>query len=149
MKVIGSHNGLAAVRRAYELLQQGMRPVEACARGVTVVEDDPAETSVGYGGIPNEDGVVELDAGLMDGRTHRGAGVAALKNIRHPSLVALKLMEQTSRVLIVGEGALAFARANGFPEGNLLTEHARKIWLHWKRIRSQIDDWRAPVPESV
>jgi N4-(beta-N-acetylglucosaminyl)-L-asparaginase len=149
MKVIGSHNGLAAVQRAYELLAQGMPPLEACARGVTLVEDDPAETSVGYGGIPNEDGVVELDAAVMDGRTHRGAGVAALRNVRHPSLVAMKLMEQTSRVLVVGEGALAFARANGFAEENLLTAHARQIWLHWKRTRSQVDDWRAPPPESV
>ncbi|MEX2025945.1 MAG: hypothetical protein WEH44_01570 [Pirellulaceae bacterium] len=60
MKVIGSHNGLAAVQRAYELLAQGLPPLEACACGVTLVEDDPAETSVGYGGIPNEDGIVEL-----------------------------------------------------------------------------------------
>ena len=145
MKVIGSHNGLAAVKRAYELLGQGMSPLDACVQGVTLVEDDPQETSVGYGGIPNEDGVVELDAGVMDGRTHRGAGVAALKGVRHPSLVALKLMEQTDRVLVVGEGALAFARANGVVEENLLTDKARRIWLHWKRTRSAIDDWREPA----
>jgi N4-(beta-N-acetylglucosaminyl)-L-asparaginase len=149
MKVIGSHNGLAAVARAYDLLQQGSASLAACVEGVVLVEDDPAETSVGYGGIPNEDGIVELDAGVMDGATHRGAGVAALRNVRHPSRVAMRLLEQTSRVLVVGEGALAFARANGFPEENLLTDKARRIWLHWKRTRSEVDDWRSPPPEAV
>ena len=149
MKVIASHNGLAAAAKVRELLLAGVPPLEACVEGVTLVEDDPEEHSVGYGGIPNEDGVVELDAGVMDGRTHRGAGVAALRNVRHPSRVAKLLMEQTNRVLLVGEGALKFARANGFAEENLLTDKARRIWLHWKRIRSQIDDWRAPLAESV
>jgi N4-(beta-N-acetylglucosaminyl)-L-asparaginase len=149
MKVIASHNGLAAAAKVRELLLAGVPPLEACVEGVTLVEDDPEEHSVGYGGIPNEEGVVELDAGVMDGRTHRGAGVAALRNVRHPSRVAKLLMEQTNRVLLVGEGALKFAKANGFVEENLLTDKARRIWLHWKRIRSQIDDWRAPPAESV
>jgi N4-(beta-N-acetylglucosaminyl)-L-asparaginase len=149
MKVIGSHNGLAAVTRAFELLGKAMPPLDACVQGVMLVEDDPQETSVGFGGIPNEDGVVELDAGVMDGRTHRGACVAALRNVRHPSRVACKLMEQSNRVFVVGEGALAFARANGFAEENLLTDKARQIWLHWKRTRSQVDDWRTPQPETV
>lgn len=144
MQVIASHNGLAAAARAYELLRQGHSPLDACIEGVTLVEDDPEETTVGYGGIPNEQGVVELDAAVMDGRTHRGAGVAALRNVRHPSRVARLLMEQTNRVLLVGEGALEFARANGFVEENLLTDKARRIWLHWKRTRSPIDDWRPP-----
>ncbi len=149
MKVIGSHNGLAAVKRAQELLARGTPPLEACVEGVTLIEDDPEETSVGYGGIPNEDGVVELDAAVMDGRTHRGAGVAALRSVRHPSRVALMLMEQTGRVLVVGEGALAYARANGLQEEDLLSDKARRIWLHWKRTRSQFDDWRAPSAEAV
>jgi N4-(beta-N-acetylglucosaminyl)-L-asparaginase len=149
MKVIASHNGLAAAAKVRELLLAGVPPLEACVEGVTLIEDDPEEHSVGYGGIPNEDGIVELDAGVMDGRTHRGAGVAALRNVRHPSRVAKLLMEQTNRVLLVGEGALKFAKANGFVEENLLTDKARRIWLHWKRTRSQIDDWRPPLPESV
>lgn len=149
MKVIASHNGLAAAAKVRELLLAGVPPLEACVEGVTLVEDDPEEHSVGYGGIPNEEGIVELDAGVMDGRTGRGAGVAALRNVRHPSRVAKLLMEQTNRVLLVGDGALKFARANGFVEENLLTDKARRIWLHWKRIRSKIDDWRAPPPESV
>src|SRR4051812_10064483 len=149
LKVIASHNGLAAAGRAFERLQAGESPLDAVVDGVTLIEDDPEETSVGYGGIPNENGIVELDAGVMDGKAHRGAGVAALQGVRHPSRVARLLMEQTNRVLLVGEGALQFARANGFQEENLLTEHARKIWLHWKRTRSPIDDWRAPAAESV
>jgi N4-(beta-N-acetylglucosaminyl)-L-asparaginase len=149
MKVIASHNGLLAAARARELLLAGASPLEACVEGVTLVEDDPLEHSVGYGGIPNEDGVVELDAGVMDGKTRRGAGVAALRNVRHPSRVARLLLEQTQRVLLVGDGALQFARANGFAEENLLTDTARRIWLHWKRTRSNIDDWKAPSPESV
>jgi N4-(beta-N-acetylglucosaminyl)-L-asparaginase len=149
MKVIASHNGLAAAARARELLLGGASPLAACVEGVTLIEDDPSEHSVGFGGIPNEDGVVELDAGVMNGKSRRGAGVAGLRNVRHPSRVAKLLMEQTHRVLLVGEGALQFARANGFTEENLLTGQARRIWLHWKRIRSRIDDWREPPPESV
>src|SRR5262245_66180287 len=116
MKVIASHNGLVAADKARELLLGGATPLDACVAGVKLVEDDPLEHSVGYGGIPNEDGIVELDAGVMDGRTGRGAGVAALQNIRHPTQVARLLLEQTSRVLLVGEGALRFAKANGFVE---------------------------------
>jgi N4-(beta-N-acetylglucosaminyl)-L-asparaginase len=149
MKIIASHNGLAAAAKVRELLLAGLPPLAACVEGVALVEDDPNEHSVGYGGIPNEEGVVELDAGVMDGRTRRGAGVAALRNVRHPSQVAKLLMEQTNRVLLVGEGALKFAKANGFSEEDLLTDKARRIWLHWKRIRSQLDDWRQPPPESV
>ena len=149
MKVIASHNGLAAAERAFQRLKAGVPPLDAVVEGVGLIEDDPEETTVGYGGIPNEDGVVELDAAVMDGKTHRGAGVAALQRVRHPSQVARLLMEQTNRVLLSGEGALKFARANGFVEENLLTENARQIWLHWKRTRSQIDDWRAPLPEAV
>lgn len=149
MKVIASHNGLAAAAKARELLLAGATPLDACVEGVTLVEDDPLEHSVGYGGIPNEDGIVELDAGVMDGKTRRGAGVAGLRNVRHPSKVARLLLEQTDRVLLVGQGALQFARANGFAEENLLTDAARRIWLHWKRIRSKIDDWRESPAEQV
>src|SRR5687768_1578414 len=106
MKVIGSHNALAGVRRAYELLSQAAPPLEACVQGVTLVEDDPEETSVGYGGIPNEEGVVELDAAVMDGPTHGGGAVASLRNIMHPAAVARLVMRRTDHCLLVGEGAL-------------------------------------------
>src|SRR5262245_45027233 len=149
MKVIAPPKGLKAAARARELLLAGRPPLEACVSGVTLVEDDPAEHTVGYGGIPNEDGVVELDAAVMDGRSHRGAGVAGLRNIRHPSRVAKLLLEQTHRVLLVGEGALQFAKTSGFTEENLLTDEARRIWLHWKRLRSEPADWQKPSPESI
>jgi N4-(beta-N-acetylglucosaminyl)-L-asparaginase len=149
MKVIASHNGLKAVEEAYRRLAAGGSPLDACVEGVTLVEDDPDELTVGYGGLPNEDGVVELDAAVMDGRTHRGAGVAALRGIRHPTRVARLVMEQTNRVLLVGEGALQFAGANGFVEENLLTERARQMWLYWKRTRSRHDDWRPPAADEA
>ena len=149
MKVIASHNGLAAAQIAWDALQAGKTPLDACVAGVTAIEDDPAESSVGFGGSPTDAGVVELDAAVMDGATHRGAGVAALQNVRHPAQVARLLMQQTNRVLLVGEGALRFAKTNGFSEENLLTEEAREIWLHWKRTRSAVDDWRPPAAETV
>jgi N4-(beta-N-acetylglucosaminyl)-L-asparaginase len=149
MKVIASHNGLQATALAYQLMKDGRAPLDACVEGVTLVEDDPEDLTVGYGGLPNEDGVVELDAAVMDGGTHRGAGVAALQKIRHPTKVARLLMQQTNRVLLVGEGALRFALANGFVEENLLTERARKMWLYWKRTRSTVDDWLPPSEDEA
>ncbi len=149
MKAIASHNGLKATVRAVELLDRGESPLDAVVEGVTLVEDDPEELTVGYGGLPNEDGVVELDAAVMDGPTHRAGAVAALKNVRHATKVARLVMQQTNRVMLVGDGALRFALANGFVEENLLTEQSRKMWLHWKRTRSNRDDWRTPVGEEV
>jgi N4-(beta-N-acetylglucosaminyl)-L-asparaginase len=147
MKTIASHNGLPATVQAYELLQQGKSPLDAVVAGVTLVEDDPQDRTVGYGGLPNEQGQVELDAAVMDGRTHRGAGVAGLRGVRHATQLAQRLMEQTHRSLLVGEGALEFARANGFPEEDLLTDQSRRMWLYWKRMRSSHDDWQ-PAPEE-
>jgi N4-(beta-N-acetylglucosaminyl)-L-asparaginase len=149
MKAIASHNGLAAARRAYELLVGGTSPLDACVEGVTLVEDDPEEITVGYGGLPNEDGVVELDAAVMDGATGRGAGVAALRGIRHPTKVARLLLQKTTRVLLVGEGAVRFARANGFVEEDLLTDKARRMWLHWRRTRDRQRDWLPPTPQEA
>lgn len=144
VKAISSANGLDATRLAYERMMTGDDPLDAGIAGVNLVEDDPEETSVGYGGLPNEDGVVELDAAVMHGPTHLAGAVAALRNIRHPSRVAKQVMETTDHVLLVGEGALRFARALGFVEENLLTEKAREIWLRWKRTHSDNDDWLPP-----
>lgn len=149
MKVIASHNGWKAASRAFELLTAGQSPLDAVVAGVTLVEDDPQDLTVGYGGLPNEDGVVELDAAVMDGRTHRGGAVACLRNVRHPTQVARLVMQQTNRVLLAGEGALRFARANGFPEEDLLTDKARRMWLHWKRTRSAVDDWTPPATHEA
>lgn len=144
MKVIASHNGLKATQAAYDRLRDGASPIDAVVHGVTKIEDDPNEMTVGYGGLPNEDGVVELDAAVMDGATHRAGAVAGLQNIRHATAVAQMVMDRTRRVLLVGEGAKRFAIANGFPQEDLLTEKSRQMWLYWKRTRSKYDDWLAP-----
>lgn len=138
---IASGNGLQAVQIAFDAMTKGSRPVDAAVQGVKVVEDDPKDTSVGYGGLPNADGIVELDACCMDGPTHLAGAVASIRNIKNPSHVALKVLRRTDHVLLVGEGALRFARAHGFPEENLLTERARKRWLAWKERSSRTDDW--------
>jgi N4-(beta-N-acetylglucosaminyl)-L-asparaginase len=138
---IASANGLRAVERAYAVVAGGGDPVEAVVSGVAIVEDDPEDVTVGYGGIPNEDGVVQLDASVMDGRSMKCGAVGALENVKNPSRVARLVMEQTNRVFLVGPGAGKFARAHGFPEENLLTERSRKIWLYWKEKLSGKDDW--------
>ena len=139
--VISSGNGMAAVSRAMELLRGGSDPLEAVVAGVTLVEDDPDDMSVGYGGLPNERGVVELDASVMHGPTHKAGSVAALRNIRNPAQVALAVLKRTDHVMLVGEGALEFARAHGFTEQNLLTDRARRAWLRWKENLNPRDDW--------
>ncbi len=142
--VISSSNGLKATAKAMEMIKQRADALDAVIAGVNIVEDDPKDTSVGYGGLPNEDGVVELDASVMHGPTGRGGAVAALRNIKNPSLVARRVMERTDHVLLVGRGALRFARAHGFKEQNLLTEESREAWLKWKENLSKIDDWLPP-----
>lgn len=144
---VASANGLGAVAEAVARMQAGFAPVEAAVAGVALVEADPDDVTVGYGGLPNEEGVVQLDAAVMDGTTMRAGAVAALERIKHPAQVALHVMRRTTRVLLVGEGALRFARAHGFKEENLLTERARKIWLHWKSTASPEDDW-LELPED-
>ena len=139
--VIASANGLKAVEKAYSILAAGGDPLDAVISGVNIVEDDPNDVTVGYGGIPNEDGVVQLDASVMDGRTMKAGAVGALENIKNPSKVARLVMERTNRVFLVGPGALKFAKAHGFAEENLLTERSRKIWLYWKEKLSGRDDW--------
>ena len=109
VRVISSDNGLEALRKAYDLLTTGSDTLEAVVAGVTIVEDDPNENTVGLGGLPNEEGVVQLDAAVMHGPTHR-AGAVAVERIRNPAKVAKLVMEQTDHVLLVGEGALRFAR---------------------------------------
>ena len=149
MKAISSANGVEAVRKAYDMISAGEDTLDAVVAGVGIVEGDPNDTSVGYGGLPNERGIVELDAAVMHGPTHRAGAVASIQNIRHPSLVAQKVLERTDHVLLVGAGALEFARAHGFDEENLLTEKARRIWLHWKENLSDRDDWLPEPKEDV
>jgi N4-(beta-N-acetylglucosaminyl)-L-asparaginase len=142
--VIASANGLQATARAMELIRGDADALDGVIAGVNLVEDDPNDNSVGYGGLPNEDGVVELDASVMHGPTGRGGAVAALQNIKNPSKVARLVMERTDHVLLVGPGALRFAKAHGFKEENLLTDKARQAWLKWKENLSNEDDWLPP-----
>ena len=147
-RVVSSGNGLRAAEKAMEILRAGGDPLDAVIAGVNIVEDDPDDMSVGLGGLPNEDGVVELDASVMYGPTHSAGAVAALRNIKNPSKVARLVMERTDHVLLVGEGALRFARAHGFREENLLTEKAREAWLRWKETVSDRDNWFPPRTEG-
>lgn len=148
--VVASANGYPhCTARAMELLLAGKPVVDAVVAGVTLVEDDPSDHSVGLGGLPNEEGVVELDASVMDGATGLSGGVAALQRIKNPAQVALQVMRYTDHCLLVGEGALRFARAHGFVEQELLTEEARKIWLYWKSTNSDTDDWLPTDPKEL
>ena len=143
--VIASANGLRATARAAELIAQGVLPVDAVVAGVAIVEADPDDHSVGYGGLPNERGVVELDASVMDGPTHNSGAVAALQRVKHPAQVALRVMRRTDHALLVGAGALEFAKAHGFKKEELLTDEAREMWLKWKERHSDRDDWLPPL----
>ncbi|HXF06038.1 MAG TPA: N(4)-(beta-N-acetylglucosaminyl)-L-asparaginase, partial [Blastocatellia bacterium] len=139
--VISSANGLRATARAMELIRQGVDTLDAVIAGVNIIEDDPADQTVGYGGLPNEDGEVELDASVMHGPTRRAGAVAALRYIKNPSKVAKMVMERTDHLLLVGEGALRFALAHGFKKEDLLTEQSRRVWLRWKETMSDRDAW--------
>lgn len=149
---ISSGNGLRAVQRAVDLIREGADPVDAIVEGVGIVEDDPDDMSVGYGGLPNERGEVELDASVMHGPSHKAGAVASLRNIKNPAAVALRVLRMTNHTLLVGQGALEFARAQGFKEENLLTEKAREAWLRWRAELNRHDDWLDPdqqVPNDV
>ncbi|MCU0461735.1 MAG: N(4)-(beta-N-acetylglucosaminyl)-L-asparaginase [Bacteroidales bacterium] len=145
--IITSHandTGKNAMEAGWEILIKGGSAVDAVEKAANIIELDPEDTSVGFGGLPNENGVVQLDASFMDGKTYSAGAVACLENIKTPASVARMVMQHTDHVLLVGTGALEFAKAWGFPEENLLTEKARKIWLRWKEEMSEDDDWGAP-----
>ena len=139
--VVSSANGLRATAKAMDMIRKGADTLDAVVAGVNIVEDDPKDMSVGYGGLPNEDGVVELDASVMHGPTHRGGAVASIQKIKNPSKVAKLVLERTDHLLLVGPGALKFALAHGFKEEELLTEEARIVWLRWKERMSDDDGW--------
>ena len=126
-----------------DILKSGGDTLDAAVAAVTVVEDDPNDDSVGYGGLPNEEGEVELDASVMHGPTHRAGSVASVRRIKNVARLAKTVMERTNHTMIVGDGARRFAVAEGFEEINLLTEHSRKIWLAWKASTSF--NWRPGI----
>jgi N4-(beta-N-acetylglucosaminyl)-L-asparaginase len=144
---VSSSNGVKAVELAVRRMQEGADPLDAGIAGVNLVEDDPADMTVGYGGVPNEEGVVQLDASVMHGPTGRAGAVAALEGVKNPTKVAKLVMESTDHVLLVGPGARHFASMNGFGNENLLTEKARKVWLFWKQNLSDKDKWLEPDPD--
>src|SRR6202140_4034102 len=155
--IVCANNGFNYLDDAYAFLAGGGDTLDAALRVVKGPEDDPNDTSVGLGGIPNEEGVVELDACCMHGPTRRAGSVGGVRNIKNVSMVSKAVMEHTGHVMLVGEGAERFAVAMGFPRENLLTDRSRKIWLLWKQFNSDRDwwgpgiadpQWRPPAPES-
>lgn len=141
--IICAANGYNYLDEAYEFLKNGGDTLDAAIKVVRGPEDDPNVTSVGYGGLPNEDGVVELDACCMHGPTRGAGSVGALHHVKNAAQVAKAVMQQTGHVMLVSEGADRFAKAVGFPQMDLLTDHSRKIWLLWKEYHST-DDWWGP-----
>jgi N4-(beta-N-acetylglucosaminyl)-L-asparaginase len=155
--MISAHNGYAYLEAAYAFLKSGGDTLDAAVRVVMGPENDPKDDSVGLGGLPNEEGVVELDSCCMHGPTRRAGSVGGVRNIKNVSLAAKAVMEHTGHVMLVGEGAERFAVAMGLPRENLLTERSRKIWLLWKESNSDRDwwgpgmadpHWRPPISES-
>jgi len=139
--VIASGNGVRTVEHAREMIVGGADPLDAIVEGVAIVENDPDDMTVGLGGLPNEEGVVTLDSCCMHGPMHRAGAVAHLENIKNPAAVAREVARRTDHVMLVGEGALKFAKRLGFEEENLLTEKARQAWLRWRANLSTDDDW--------
>jgi N4-(beta-N-acetylglucosaminyl)-L-asparaginase len=145
--IVTSHSnetGATGLEAGWEILAGGGSALDAVERATNIIEEDPEDTSVGYGGLPNEMGVVQLDASIMDGKTYSAGSVSALENIKHPCSVARLVMERTDHVMLVGHFALDFARSWGFEEENLLTDRARRAWLNWRENHSDRDDWGPP-----
>ena len=137
--------GINCIARAMEIIKAGGDTLDAVIAGVNIVEDDPDDTSVGYGGLPNEEGDVELDSCVMHGPSRRAGAVASLRHIKNPSKVAKVVLERTDHILLVGEGALRFALKHGFKKEELLTEESREAWLRWKERLNPTDAW-GPSP---
>src|SRR5690348_7497546 len=135
------HNGKQGIKVAYDLLAGGADPLDAAIAGVNIVELNPDDESVGLGGLPNEDGVVQLDASCMHGPTKRAGAVGAIEDIATPSRVAKAVMDYTDHIMLVGEGARRFAIEMGFTPQNLLTEKSREAWLRWKTHLNANDNW--------
>ncbi|MFZ0793232.1 MAG: N(4)-(beta-N-acetylglucosaminyl)-L-asparaginase [Candidatus Korobacteraceae bacterium] len=139
--IICAANGYNYLDRGYAVLAGGGDTLDAVMQVITGPEDDPNDDSVGLGGLPNEDGVVELDACCMHGPTRMAGSVAAVREIKNVSLLSKAVMEHTGHVMLVGEGAQKFGFDMGFPRENLLTDRSRKIWLLWKETMSNKDWW--------
>lgn len=140
--------GKRGIEVAYDLLSKGADPLDAVVAGVQIVELDPRDQSVGLGGLPNEEGVVQLDASVMHGPTKRAGSVGAIEDIATPAAVAQKVMEYTDHIMLVGAGAKKFALEMGFKEQNLLTDESRMDWLRWKSRLNPQDNWLDLPPKG-
>ena len=138
---VASSNGLASVATAIQLVNDGGDTLDAVVQGVNLVEMDPDDMSVGYGGRPNADGVVQLDSSVMHGPSRGAGAVACLEGIKTPSRVARDVMRHTDHVLLVGKGAQRFAVSMGHEVENLLTERSRRLWIEWRARLSDRDDY--------
>ena len=139
--VVASDNALRGVKVAYDRLVAGSDPLDAAIAAANIQELDPEDQSVGLGGLPNSDGVVQLDASVMHGPSKRAGSVASLEDIATPSLVAKAVMDYTDHVMLVGPGARRFAIEMGFTPQNLLTEKSRQYYLRWKANLNADDNW--------
>src|ERR1041385_5957810 len=143
--MISAANGITSrgnhLQAGYDKLVAGADTLEAAIATVTEVENDPEDDSVGLGGLPNEDCVVELDACCMHGPTRRAGSVGGVRDIKNVAALSRTVMEHTGHVMLVGQGATRFGELMGFPKENLLTEHSRKIWQLWKEFHSDLDWW--------
>jgi N4-(beta-N-acetylglucosaminyl)-L-asparaginase len=153
--VISSANGFyrdnpggSPIKKAYDMVVAGADPLDAAIAGVTMVELDPNDMSVGLGGLPNEDGVVQLDASCMHGPTKRAGAVGCLEDIATAAQVAKAVMDHTEHILLVGAGAKKFALQMGFKEQNLLTDKSREAWLKWKSRLNPNDNW-LDIPDDT
>ncbi len=141
--IICAHNGYNYLDRGYAVLTSGGDTLDAVMQVITGPEGDPNDDSVGLGGLPNEECVVELDSCCMHGPTRMAGSVAGVHDIKNVSLLAKTVMEHTGHVMLVGEGASHFGLVMGFPKENLLTERSRKTWQLWRETMSN-DDWWGP-----
>ncbi len=137
--VVASSNGKVGIRQAMEVLRRGGSALDAVVAGIEPVESNPDDHSVGYSGLPNLIGEVELDASIMDGRTLAAGAVGALRGYEHPIAVARRVMEELPHVLLAGAGAERFAAEQGFPRRELLTPEAEAIWRDRLAGRAEVD----------
>jgi N4-(beta-N-acetylglucosaminyl)-L-asparaginase len=138
-------SGKKGIQVAYDMVAGGADPLDAIVAGVQIVELNPADQSVGLGGLPNEEGVVQLDASCMHGPTKRAGAVGCIEDIATPAAVAKAVLESTDHIMLVGAGAKKFALEMGFKEQNLLTDDSRKAWLRWKAKLNPSDNWLDPL----
>ena len=138
-------DGKQGIKVAYDMLTKGADPLDAIVAGVQIVELNPKDQSVGLGGLPNEEGVVQLDASCMHGPSKRAGAVGCLEDVATAAAVAQAVMNHTDHIFLVGAGAKKFAKEMGFKEQNLLTDQSRADWMRWKAKLNSSDNWLDPI----